>query len=92
MFYSLYIRIGQWIEDIQLYILSIDSLVPISHIDEDICVDKTVLARYIITLVKNEKLRKILGNNARKKWETHYTAKRMAKETFNLYRQVSLLP
>ena len=64
--------------------------VPIDYNKYDLPIlNEEVLRQHIITLAGDVGLRKRLGANARREWAEHYTAERMARETFEVYKELA---
>lgn len=63
--------------------------VPVDYTDDIPTLDTDVLKQHIITLADDAKLRKRLGERARREWAEHYTAERMARETMEVYRELA---
>ena len=63
--------------------------VPVDYTDDIPTLDTDVLKQHIITLAGDVGLRKRLGANARREWAEHYTAERMARETFEVYKELA---
>ncbi|CDN30446.1 Glycosyltransferase [Mucinivorans hirudinis] len=63
--------------------------VPVDYTDDIPTLDTDVLKQHIITFAGDVGLRKRLGANARREWAEHYTAERMARETFEVYKELA---
>lgn len=63
--------------------------VPVDYTEDIPMLDTDVLKQHIITLATDGKLRKRLGERARREWAEHYTAERMARETMEVYRELA---
>lgn len=63
--------------------------VPVDYTDEIPTLNTDMLKQHIITLATDGKLRKRLGERARREWAEYYTAERMARETIEVYRELA---
>lgn len=64
-------------------------MVPVKNEGSDITIDEDMLKNQLLRLVDDMELRNQLGARAYQEWHEKYTAERMARETFEVYKELA---